>query len=248
MRWHCLQHAAFEGPAQLSTWVHRKGYRLSRTRLWKDATFPAQDEFDGLFILGGPMNVYEDAKHSWLVPERAFIERTMGGGKPILGVCLGAQLIASVLGGRVTEMSNKEIGWFPVKLTQAGRDSCLFRGFPSCFTALHWHGDCFAVPSGAVHAARSDGCEQQAFIYGDRIVGLQFHLETSREGIAAMIQNCGNDLCCGPHIQDQYAIENCGDYLARAHQLLSTLLDNLSADFRANSSSFPSSDWQQLPA
>lgn len=248
MRWHCLQHVPFESPAYLATWAHRRGHPLTRTLLWENSGFPELNGFDGLFILGGPMNVYEETRYPWLADELAFVERAVSAKKPILGVCLGAQLLAVALGGRATEMLDKEIGWYPVELTQAGRDAALLRGFPNWFTAFHWHGDCFSIPPGAVHVARSDGCEQQAFIYGDRVVGLQFHLETTREGIAAMIENCGEDICCGPCIQDPYAMQDCSDYLAGAHQLLLKLLDKLSAVFRADNFVFPNSAWHHLPA
>ena len=96
MRWHCLQHVPFEGPGYLAAWVQSRGYALSGTNLWEQTTFPRTDEYDGLFILGGPMNVYEGEKHPWLALEQHFIARTIIERKPILGVCLGAQLLAVV--------------------------------------------------------------------------------------------------------------------------------------------------------
>lgn len=228
MRWHCLQHVPFEGPAYLATWVQHKGYVLTSTELWKEAAFPQTEEYDGLFILGGPMNVYDDKKYSWLAAEKEFIARAISERKSILGVCLGAQLLAVVLGGSVTEMFDKEIGWFPVDLTAAGRDSILFRDFPDLFMAFHWHGDCFSIPPRAIHVARSDACEEQAFVYENHVVGLQFHLESNEESIAAMIQHCGDDLCCGRYIQDPYSIEDCAGCLPAAHRIVAKLLDNLS--------------------
>jgi GMP synthase-like glutamine amidotransferase len=229
MRWHCLQHVPFEGPAYLATWVQHKGYVLTSTELWKDAAFPNTDEYDGLFILGGPMNVYEIEKYSWLALEQHFIARAIIERKPILGVCLGAQLLAVVLGGSVTEMFDKEIGWFPVDLTHAGRDSSLLRDFPDEFIAFHWHGDSFSIPPGAIHVARSEACDEQAFTYENRVVGLQFHLESDESRIAAMIQHCGEDLSCGQYIQDPYCIKDCTVHLPAAHRLLFRLLDNLSS-------------------
>jgi GMP synthase (glutamine-hydrolysing) len=173
------------------------------------------------------MNVYEDSTYRCLAPEREFIERAITDRKLILGVCLGAQLLSVVLGGSVNQLVEKEIGWFPVQLTQAGRDSSLLRGLPDWFMAFHWHGDCFSIPPGAVHIARSDACEQQAFAYANHVIGLQFHLETSRENVASMIQNCGDDLSCGPFIQDPYSLEDGTEHMSAAHQLLYKLLDNL---------------------
>jgi GMP synthase (glutamine-hydrolysing) len=176
------------------------------------------------------MNMYEETTYPWLAAEKKFIERAISCHKPILGVCLGAQLLAVVLGGSVTQMLDREIGWFPVELTRAGRDSGLLRDVPKRFMAFHWHGDCFSIPRGAVHVARSDACDEQAFIYGNHVAGLQFHLEPSRESVAAMIRNCGEDLCCGPYIQDPQAIEDCTDHFSTAQRLLFKVLDNLNCE------------------
>lgn len=211
----------------MATWVRRRGHALTCTELWREAAFPHADEYDGLFILGGPMNVYEVDEHPWLAPEEHFIARAICERKPIVGVCLGAQLLAVVLGGSVIENLDAEIGWFPVDLTPAGRDSVLFRNFPDPFTAFHWHGDCFSIPPRAIHAARSEACEQQAFTYENHVVGLQFHLESDEQGVAAMIQHGGEEMGCGQYVQDAYAIQDCGRYLPAAHDLLDNLLDNL---------------------
>lgn len=119
MRWCCLQHVPFEDPGHLATWCQVRGYPLTCIELWKDRALPAPDEFEGLFVLGGPMNVYEDEKYRWLAVEKELIAQAITDGKPILGVCLGAQLLSVMLGGTVIEMVDREIGWFPVRLTQA---------------------------------------------------------------------------------------------------------------------------------
>jgi GMP synthase-like glutamine amidotransferase len=213
----------------LAAWVQSRGHALTTIELWKDVAFPPTDEFDGLFILGGPMNVYEVGKYSWLAPEQQFIARAIRDRKSILGICLGAQLLAVVLGGSVSEMLDKEIGWFPVDLTPAGRNSILFDDFPDQFMAFHWHGDYFSIPPQSVHVARSEACEEQAFVYEDHVVGLQFHLESNENSVAAMIKHCGEDVSCGQYIQDAYSLENCVDYLPAANRLLFSLLDNLSS-------------------
>ncbi len=227
-RWHCLQHVPFEGPAHFATWARQRGYRLTRTELWVGARFPASDQYDGLIILGGPMNVGEDSRYSWLAPEKQFIKRSVSDGKLILGVCLGAQLLAESLGGSVTAMVDREIGWFPVSFTPDGRESGLFRQFPDEFMAFHWHGDCLSIPPKAVHAARSEACEGQAFVYKDRVVGLQFHLESDDASIAALIGHCGDELGCGPYVQAPRSIgEESAAHLPAAHGLLEKLLDTL---------------------
>ena len=165
MRWQCLQHVPFEGPAFLSSWALARGHTLERTEVWTGADFPAPATFGGLFILGGPMNVQEEDRHPWLAPEKAFIRHAITAGKPVLGICLGAQLISVALGGTVTKNPHKEIGWFPVSLTPSGRGAALFLRFPRQFLALSWHGNRFTIPHGAVHVARSEACEWQGFVY-----------------------------------------------------------------------------------
>jgi GMP synthase-like glutamine amidotransferase len=227
MRWLLLQHVPFEGPGYLTAWVESRGFVLHRAELWKEAVFPQKDAYDGLFILGGPMNVYEVHQYPWLASEQHFIARAISERKPILGICLGAQLLAAVLGGEVSEMSSPEIGWFPVDLMSTGRDSVLFQDFPDRFTALHWHGDRLSIPLRAIHVARSQACEEQAFVYENHVVGLQFHLELGPTNVAAMIAHCGDDVSCGQYIQSAHALENCVEYVPAAQQLLFGLLDKL---------------------
>lgn len=229
MRWQYLQHVPFEGPAYLASWAEAKGAQLVGTRLWVGDSFPDLDHFDGLFILGGPMNVHEQEEHPWLKPEKQFIADSIAAGKTIVGVCLGAQLLAIALGGSVTENPRKEIGWLPVDLTPPGRKNPLFGRLPQRFMAFHWHGDRFSVPPGAIHVARSEACEEQGFVYEDRIVGLQFHLESTDESIASLIEHCGYEITCAPSIQDPPTIEHYAGHLTETRALMDTLLDGLTA-------------------
>jgi len=159
------------------------------------------DLFDWLIILGGPMNVYEEDRYPWLADEKRFIEKAVRQEKRVLGICLGAQLIADVLGARVKRNRDKEIGWFPVLQIETGPRSNLFEYLPGTFLTFHWHGDTFDLPAGAILAARSEGCDHQAFVYGDRVVGLQFHLETTREGVEKLLRNCSADMTEGKFVQ-----------------------------------------------
>ncbi len=202
---------------------------MTITKLWEAPTWPQPSDFDGLFILGGPMNVYERREYPWLAAEQQFIASSISMRKPVLGICLGAQLLAVVLGGTVTQMVDQEIGWFPVDLTPAGREVALFRDFPNQFLALHWHADSFSIPPGAVHVARSEGCEEQAFVYENHVVGLQFHLESDKQAVAAMIRCCGDGLCSGPYIQDLSDMTKQSNSLPTAPSLLFSLLDRLSS-------------------
>ncbi|MDQ7055614.1 MAG: type 1 glutamine amidotransferase [Persephonella sp.] len=165
MRLHYIQHVHFETPANIFRWAEKKNYTISGTKLFLGEKLPPLEQFDFLIVMGGPMGVYDEDKFPWLTQEKKFIEQCIKADKKILGICLGAQLIADVLGARVYKNSHKEIGWFPVYLTEEGKKSQSFKGFPREFTAFHWHGDTFEVPKGAVHTAFSEGCKNQSFEY-----------------------------------------------------------------------------------
>ncbi len=177
MRIHYLMHVPYEGLGNMETWFAGRAHALRRTRLYAEEPLPDPESFDWLVVMGGPMGVYEEDRYPWLKDEKRFIEQAIERDVPVLGVCLGAQLIAEVLGAQVTKNPQREIGWFPVEMTQAGLQTPVFAGLPQTFTPLHWHGDTFSLPDGAVHVARSAACENQAFVYNDKVVGLQFHLE-----------------------------------------------------------------------
>ncbi len=153
-----LQHAPFEDLGTIEPWAEHRGHAVQRTLLYEGQTPPRLSEFDLLVVLGGPMNVYEDDRYPWLVTEKEFIGQAVWGGKLVLGICLGAQLIADVLGGKVTRNPQREIGWFPVQLTAEGRRAALLAGIPEQFVPMHWHGDTFAIPPGARNLATSEAC------------------------------------------------------------------------------------------
>lgn len=230
MRLHVLEHAPFEGPAAIGAWAKKRGHAISTTRLFASEGMPPPSAFDWLVVMGGPMGANDDAAYPWMAAEKRLIAEAISGGKIVLGVCLGAQLIARVLGARVSRNAHQEIGWFPVHLTEEARSSRLFGEFPSTFTPFHWHGDTFDIPAGAKRIAWSEGCANQAFECGGRVVGLQFHLELSaEEGIGALIEHCGGEIAEGPYIQKP------GDLLAsktrpsEIEEILERLLCNLEA-------------------
>ena len=180
MRVHWLQHANFEDLGCIAPWLAADGHSVSGTRLYAGETPPDSAAFDALIVMGGPMNIYEYDRYPWLRSEKRLIRAAVDAGKRVLGVCLGAQLLADVLGGPVTRNADSEIGWFPLSLTAAGRESALFADLPQSFTGFHWHGDTYALPPGAVCLATSEACAQQAFALGRQVLGLQFHLEVTR--------------------------------------------------------------------
>jgi GMP synthase-like glutamine amidotransferase len=201
LRIHYLQHVPFEGPGFIESWALVRGHRLTATRLYAGHRLPATEEFDWLFILGGPMNVYEESRYPWLAREKRFIGEALREGKVLIGICLGAQLLACVLGAKVTRNACVEIGWYPVQKASQASQSSLSDFLPDSFPAFHWHGDTFEIPRGAVHLARSEACENQAFAFDDRVVAFQFHLESTRESVENLIHSCPEDLAEGPFIQ-----------------------------------------------
>jgi GMP synthase-like glutamine amidotransferase len=232
MRLHYLQHVPFEGPANIGNWAQDQGWQISGTRLYRHEKLPGTDEFDWLVIMGGPMNIYEEREYPWLAAEKKFIREAVENDKIVLGVCLGAQLIADVLGGRVVRNTHKEIGWFPVTLRPEGLASTPFRGFPGEFPAFHWHGDTFSLPPGALMLAQSEACPAQAFsANGGRVLALQFHLESSIESIRALIQNCSDELVDGQYIQGAEAIWAKKDNFSNIHKTMLKLLQNIKKAF-----------------
>lgn len=227
MRLHSIEHVPFEDLANLAVWGKNQGYGLSRTRVYANDGFPSLSEIDWLVVMGGPMNIYEEDRYPWLGREKAFIADAIAHDKLVLGVCLGAQLIADVLGGPVTSNQVKEIGWLPVSLTAAASGSSLFHNLPMEFTAFHWHGDTFQIPPGALAAASSAACANQAFAYQDRVVGLQFHLESTPASIQKLIDNCGDELIAGPYIQTPAEILAPQHFFLEIEKIMSTLLDNM---------------------
>lgn len=235
MRIHYLQHVSFEDLANIKSWAKEKGHSISVTRLFLNEALPALEQFDWLIIMGGPMNIYEEAEYPWLITEKKFIRESIDAGKIILGICLGAQLIAEVLGGKVISNNYKEIGWFPVSKTVEAKDSVFFKSLPDEFIAFHWHGDTFEVPPGALRLAESSACKNQAFEYEGRVLGLQFHLESSKESIQRLIENCRDEIVDGNYIQNESKILEQKINLQNLEGYMNTLLDKIEISFRDNS-------------
>lgn len=175
MRVHVLQHTAPEGLGSIEAWLLARQAAISTTRFFAGDALPPAQGFDLVIALGGPMSVNDEAALPWLVAEKAFLREVMAAGTAVLGICLGAQLIASALGARVYPNAQKEIGWFPVQGLPGAGDSF---AFPAEAQVFHWHGETFDLPAGARLLASSEACVNQAFQLGRHILGLQFHLET----------------------------------------------------------------------
>jgi GMP synthase-like glutamine amidotransferase len=227
MKIHSLEHVPFEDLAQIGVWAENQGHMLSRTRFYGHDQLPALENLDWLIVMGGPMNIYEEDLFPWLAQEKAFIGEAISQGKLVLGICLGAQLIADVLGGPVSRNQFKEIGWLPVSLSAAAASSPLFHNFPSEFIAFHWHGDTFAIPPGALGIASSSGCANQAFAFTNKVVGLQFHLESTPASVKKLLDNCGDALVPGPYIQTPAEILASGHFFLEIEKIMNTLLRNM---------------------
>ncbi|HNX40195.1 MAG TPA: type 1 glutamine amidotransferase [Methanothrix sp.] len=228
MKIHYLQHVPFEDLANIEGWAISRGHDITATRLFSGEALPELESIDWLIIMGGPMNIYEHDRYPWLATEKRFIGRAIAAGKIVLGICLGAQLMADVLGAEVVKNENREIGWFTVDLTAEAKASPLFSVLPQSFTAFHWHGDTFAIPPGALRAAYSRGCANQAFVLG-RAVGLQFHLESSEESLEHLLENCAGELAEGdsPYVQNGVELAAGGQHFAGMRCLMEAFLDNM---------------------
>jgi GMP synthase-like glutamine amidotransferase len=228
LRLHYLQHVAFEDPANILPWAAAHGLPVTGTRLDLGQSLPQPDDYDWLVIMGGPMSVHDGLQYPWLAEEKECIAEAIVREKKVLGVCLGAQLIADVLGAKVLANAHREIGWFPVRLTPEAATSALFPNLPNTFLAFHWHGETFGLPPGAVHLAESEACRNQAFeCNGGRVLGLQFHLESSLASIRRLIEHCGDELTDGPYIQAPEEMLGNLEYVARVTEVMKVVLDNM---------------------
>ncbi len=226
---HAFYHVAFENLAAIQPWLQNHGWTVSQTRWDLGDTAPETNAYDWLIVMGGPMGVHDEAELPWLRQEKQAIREAITAGKPVLGLCLGAQLMADVLGANVTRNPHKEIGWHSVGLEENAEATWLHQAMPESLLTFHWHGDTFALPPNAVRLAHSEGCANQGFIVGDKVVGLQFHPEVMPEGIAALIQNCASDLKAGPFVQSPDQIAGRPDYFAANRVFLEELLSGLAS-------------------
>lgn len=229
MNIHFLQHVPFEGLASIRGWINRGGHKVSCTRLYAGDSLPRPDSVDLLIVMGGPMGVHDSDEYPWLWAEKDFLRAVINAGKRVLGICLGAQLIADVLGARVYPNGQKEIGWFPVMRCATAVESPLGRLLPENFAAFHWHGDTFDLPPGAAHLAQSAVCRHQAYAIDDRILGLQFHLETTPESAQELIEHGADELVNAPTIQTAEQMRAEPARFAELNRLMVALLDGLVA-------------------
>jgi len=201
MKVHVLQHVEFEGLGCITSWLDTHEAQVDCTRFFQGDTLPEPHGVDLIIAMGGPMSVNDESELPWLKQEKQFIRDAIARGISVLGICLGAQLIASALGAEVYRNPLKEIGWFPIQALSTSES--VFSFPPECLV-FHWHGETFDLPQGAVRLAKSAGCKNQAFQFMSNVIGLQFHLETTRHSATNIVENCRDELnAAGPFVQKE---------------------------------------------
>jgi GMP synthase-like glutamine amidotransferase len=227
MKIHCLQHVAFETPGYIAEWLEKNGHSLSLIQFFNSGfQLPDIEDVHALIIMGGPMSVYDEHLYPWLQSEKAFIEDCIQAGKKVLGICLGAQLIAVCLGATVFTAKNKEIGWFPVSLTE---DAAKQEPFCSLFqnepTVFHWHGEKFEIPyDGSCNLLDSAANSNQFLFHSPQVLGLQFHLEVTETLLAQMIENGMEELRPQEFIQTPEQLLDGKKHLEKCNRLMGAVL------------------------
>lgn len=225
IRVHYFQHVPFEGLGSIESWLKANSARVSVTRFYESASLPDTDDIDWLIVMGGPMSFNDEQMYPWLQAEKEFIVRAMKNEKIVLGVCLGAQLIASALGAKVYPNKFKEIGWFPIQRSSVIEDTPYSNIFPSNLRAFHWHGETFDLPENAILVAQSEGCKNQAFSIGNRVLGLQFHLESTPDSLKSLIDHCRDELVSGPYIQSELEMLEMNSRLGNINAVMDDILE-----------------------
>lgn len=226
MKIHCIRHEPFEGLACIEDWINHNNHELSCTYTYLHQSFPGECTFDLLIIMGGTASIYNSLQESWYLEEKQFIEACISQGRKVLGICLGAQIIASILGSRIYPAKSKEVGWYPVEFNKELDHGMEF--LPDWLNTFHWHGDTFDIPQDAVPLASSELTPNQGFTYNNHVFAMQFHPEMTKTGLQKLIRASGRELMeKGKYIQTAEQIME-KDYLTGENNaLMYEILDYL---------------------
>lgn len=229
MKIHWLQHVSFEGLGSIEDWANTHGHILTSTRFYLGEYLPPVEGFDMLVVMGGPMSIHDEKSFPWLKEEKRFIGEAVEKSKPVLGICLGAQLIADVLGAEIRVNHHKEIGWFPItKVPSISQE--LNKLLPDDCVVLHWHGETFSLPPGSEHLFTSAACQNQGFLFNKKVIGLQFHIEIGQKHLPPLIENCRDELIDEKWVQSEdQLLVNSHQHAGACRKNLFLLLDYLSS-------------------
>jgi GMP synthase (glutamine-hydrolysing) len=206
MRVHYIAHSSFVLANTICSWASENKYQLNLTCMSSGDQLPDVNDFDFLIIMGGQQSVLEKERYPYLDSEITLIKNAITANKMVLGICLGAQLISAAVGDQPCRSPQKEIGIFPVKLTHAGKEDPILSQLPEQFAPLHWHSDMAGPSTEATILAQSEGCPCQAFRYGKKVYGLQFHLEYGKECVECLVNHFSSDITPGPYVQNPQEI------------------------------------------
>lgn len=227
MRLHTIIHAPFEKLGTIETWSVKNHHSLTSTHTYRGEKLPAISEFDFLIIMGGPQSPLEIDQYPYLQNEIDLTKLAIANQKSVLGICLGAQIIGTALGAKTERSPNKEVGVFPITLTNEADTDPIFKLFPKQFDVMHWHNDMPGLTNECVLLAKSEGCPRQAIRYGEKVYGLQCHMEMTPELVKGMIEHCAHDLT--PSRYTQIPAEMLAADLSSMNLNLWKLLDYLTA-------------------
>jgi GMP synthase-like glutamine amidotransferase len=229
LRIHYFQHVNYEGLGSTEEWISSNGHSLSSTRFFEETRLPELSDFDWLIIMGGAMSVNDEQQFPWLADEKRFIRQAIDAGKTVLGICLGSQLVSAALGAKVYKNDEKEIGWFDIELTCFAKSDQWFSELGSRLKVFHWHGDTFDLPESAIHLFYSEGCKHQAYIYKERVLALQFHLEMTTDSLKTMIEYGRQELKPARYIQSEMELLINNPLIESNRKVLFKLLDRLAS-------------------
>jgi len=221
MKIHVLQHAEWETIGEIEKWININNYSYTVSYLYLGEKLPEND-IDFLIIMGGPMDIYDDKNYPWLATEREYIKTMMNSDTKVLGICLGSQFIADALGSKVYKGEEKEIGFYNIRKVESHP---VTNNLPSSFSVFHWHGDTFNTPLGAINLFNSSLTKNQGFIYDDRILAIQFHLEVGHKEIESFVDNGRNELIPSKYVQRESKIMSLNYNFNKANSYLFDILD-----------------------